>query len=170
MSGRVGSRGRPPKTTSRAFRLLALAAFARRVSQASMARQINASLRGGSVTQPTVGRWLRESLAGFARPTVAIKRPDDLEVRVVCLLFRRSPARALPLVQLLAREPYVSRVEHWRGEVNVFAEAMSLDERPIDDLIARYEPDFVYGLVERRERTRAVLRRLGREDARHGQD
>jgi hypothetical protein len=60
-------------------------------------------------------------------------------------------------------EAHVSRVELWRGETSVFAEVMALDQRPIDDLIDRYEPDLVYPLVERRERTRAVLRRLGQQ-------
>jgi hypothetical protein len=68
-------------------------------------------------------------------------------------------------MRMLARERHVSRVEHWRGEVNVFAEVMGLDERAIDDLIARYEPDAVYPLIERRERSHVVLRRLGRQAA-----
>jgi hypothetical protein len=155
------TRGRPTKTGSRAFRLLALAAFARPLSQDAITARINAVLGPDFVRQPTVGKWLHTQLARFARPTVAIKRPDDLEIRVACLLFRRAPARAIPLMQTLTREPHVSRVEHWRGEVNVFAEVMALDERAIDDLIARYEPDAVYQLVERRERSRAVLRYLG---------
>jgi hypothetical protein len=155
-------RGRPPKTASRAFRLLALAAFARRLSQDAITARINDGLNE-SVTQPTVRKWLRGQLARYARPTVSIKRPDDLEIRVACLLFRRSPARARPLMRMLSMEPHVSRVEFWRGETNVFAEVMALDDRPIDEIIERYEPDFVYPLVERCERTRAVLRRLGEQ-------
>jgi hypothetical protein len=130
-----------------------------------MTAQVNSVLGSDFIRQPAVGRWLHNQLARFARPTVAIKRPDDLEIRVACLLFRRSPARAVPLVRLLSREPHVSRVEHWRGEVNVFAEVMALDERGIDDVIARYEPDAVYQLVERSERSRVVLRRLGEQAA-----
>lgn len=164
MPGQIARRpGRPAKTESRGFRLLALAAVARPLSQERITERINDVLGERFVSQPTVGKWLHGQLARFARPTISIKRPDDAEIHVGCLLFRRSPARALPLMRLLAREPHVSRVERWRGEVNVFAEVMALDDRPIDDLIARYEPDAVYALVERRERTRAVLRRLGRQ-------
>jgi len=158
-------RGRPTKTDSTAFRLLALAAFARPISQDAIAAQVNRGLSPDEVSQPTVGKWLRRGLVRFARPTISIKRPEDLDLRVACFLFRREPARAQPLVRLLAREHLVSRVEYWRGEVNVFAEVMALDSRGIDDLIERFEPDFVYELIERRERSRAVLRRLGREAA-----
>jgi hypothetical protein len=164
MAGQLARpRGRPPKTASRAFRLLALSAFARRISQEAITARINRVMGADFVSQPTVGKWLHSELATLARPTVAIKRPDDLEIHVASLLFERSPARAIPLMRLLARERYVSRVEHWRGEVTVFAEVMALDQRAVDDLIARYEPDAVYPLVERRERSRAVLGRLGRQ-------
>lgn len=166
MAGQTAaSRGRPPKTSSRAFRLLALAAAARPVSQERVTEWINLVLGERFVSQPTVGKWLHDELPRLARPTLSIRRPDDVDVHVACLLFRRSPARARPLMRRLAREPHISRVEHWRGEVNVFAEAIALDERPIDDLIERYEPDAVYPLVERRESLRAVLRRLGRQAA-----
>ena len=161
----VRGRGRPSKTDSTAFRLLALSAFARPISQDAIAAQVNRGLSPDSVSQPTVRTWLRGSLARFARPTISLKRPEDLDLRVACLLFRREPARAKPLMRLLAREPLVSRVEHWRGEVNVFAEVMALDTRDIDDLVERFEPDVVYELIERRERSRAVLRRLGRRAA-----
>jgi hypothetical protein len=56
----------------------------------------------------------------------------------------------------------VSRAEHWRGEHNVFAEVMAVDTRQIEDLVEKFEPDSVYELLERRERTRGVLRHLGK--------
>jgi len=162
MSGRTPlSRGRPPKTDSRSFRLLALAAFCRPLSQEAITGRINRVLGPRYVTQPTVGKWLHRELARYARPTVAIKRPDDLEIHVACLLFRRDPARARPLMRRLALERHVSRVERWVGEVNVFAEVMAIDSRDIDDIVERYEPDFVYGLIERRDRARVTLRHLG---------
>ena len=164
MGGQIARRrGRPRKTASRAFRLLVLAGFARPLSQERLAAQVSAALGDDSVSQPTVGKWLHYELARFARPTVAIKRPDDLEIRVAFLLFRRAPARAIPLMRTLARELHVSRVERWRGDVSVFAEVIALDERAIDDVIARYEPDAVYQLIERRERARVALRRVGRQ-------
>jgi hypothetical protein len=164
MSGQpLRARGRPPKTSSLAFRLAALAAAGRPISQERISAQINRVLNPASVTQPTVGKWLRHQLPRYARTTVSIKRPDQVEIHVACLLFRRAPARAMPLLRQLAREPLVSRVEYWRGETNVFAEVMALDEQGVEDIIARYEPDAVYSLVERHERTRAVLRRLARE-------
>ena len=57
----------------------------------------------------------------------------------------------------------MSRVEHWRGEVNVFAEAIALDPQDLEDLIERYEPEAVYELIERHERTRVPLRRLAKQ-------
>lgn len=134
-----------------------------------MAERINADLRRVrsadpvSVTQPAVRRWLRADLPRLARPTVSIKRPEAVGLRAACFLFRREPARARDLVRLLARERLVSRVELWRGETNVFAEILALDTREIDALVEKYEPNAVYELLERCERTRGVLRHLGRE-------
>lgn len=172
MTGReTRRRGRPRKTAAPAFQLLALAQLARRVSQERLAQQVSAEIARASpppppeplsVTQPAVHRWLRSDYPRLARPTVSLKRPEDLGLRVACVLFRRPPARALALVQLLGREPSVSRVEHCRGDFNVAAELLVLDTRDIDDFVQRYEPDAIYELLERREQTRAVLRRLGR--------
>jgi hypothetical protein len=170
MSGRlIAGPGRPAKTASPAFRLLALAWFARRLSQERMTAGVNADLSRGSasstplsVAQPAMRRWLLSELPRLARPTVSIKRPELLGVRVACFIFRRQPARAQDLIRLLSREPLVSRVEYWRGEHNVFAEVMALDTEEIEDLIERFEPDAVYDLIERRERTRGVLRYLGK--------
>jgi hypothetical protein len=172
MHGRTpGLRGRPAKTAAPAFRLLALAWSARHLSQEHLAERVNADLAQASsgpppeplsVTQPAVGRWLRSDFPRLARPTVSIKRPEMLGLRIACMLFRREPARARDLIRLLLREPLVSRVEYWRGEHNVFAEVIALDTREIDELVERFEPEVVYEQLERHERTRGVLRRLGK--------
>lgn len=44
------------------------------------------------------------------------------------------------------------------GEVNVFAEVMATDSRDIDDIVERYEPNYVHALIERRDRMRVALR------------
>jgi hypothetical protein len=165
-------RGRPPKTANPAFRLLALSWFARRLSQERLADAVNRDLARASpppppvplsIAQPALRRWLRSELPRLARPTVSIKRPELLGLRVACLLFRRQPARARDLLRLLSQEALVSRAEYWRGDYNVFAEVIALDTRQIDDLIDKFEPDAVYELLERRERTRVALRNLGKQ-------
>jgi hypothetical protein len=158
-------RGRPSKISRPEFTLLALAAFARRGSQEQLAARIASDL-GESVSQPSVRAWLLGSLPRLARPTVALKRPDRVGVRIGCLLFRVPPGRARALSRRLSREPLVSRVDRWRGEVNVFAEVVALDPEELEDLIERYEPDAVYDVIERNERCRVPLRELGRRLAR----
>jgi hypothetical protein len=106
---------------------------------------------------------VRTALLDLIDPTISIRRPEVLGLRVVCLLFRRDPARALQLVKLLAREENINRVDKWRGEFNVFAEAVVSDSRVIDDLVERYEPDALYEVVERIERLPDVLEYLGRQ-------
>src|SRR4051812_16123394 len=78
-------RGRPAKIGSPVFRLLALAWYARRLSQESLAERVNTDIRASSppappeplsVTQPAVRRWLRQELPRLARPTVSLKRPE----------------------------------------------------------------------------------------------
>jgi hypothetical protein len=139
-----------------------LAAHARDLSQAAMAEHISAVIRPESVTQPTVGKWVRDVLPELATPTIALHRPDDLQLRVVCLLFNRKPAFALKLIELLRGEPLVARVEQWRGEMNVFAEAVAFDSRDIDDLVERYEPDCLYEVVERIDKTAYALEHVAR--------
>jgi hypothetical protein len=163
MTGQARLRGRPAKTESLAFQLLALAAHARHLSQDGIAARVNGALDPDTVSQPTVGKWLRDALPDLVDPSVAIRRPDDLGLRVACLLFRRKPADALKLVKRLAAEPLVSRVEQWRGETNVFAEVVVLDSRDIDKLVARYKPDSVYEVVERIDAVPDVLEHLGRQ-------
>jgi len=162
MSGQPRVRGRPAKAESLSFQLLVLAAYARRLSQRGITDRINAVIAPDSVSQPTVGKWVRDVLPDLVSPTVAIGRPDDFQLQVICLLFHRTPAAALKLVQLLRREPLVSRAEQWRGEMNVFAEVVALDSRDIDDLVERYEPDHLYEVVERVDRISDALEHVGR--------
>ena len=162
MTGQARSRGRPAKAESLAVQLLTLAAHARDLSQAAIADRVCSFIHPESVTQPTIGKWVRQVLPELATPTIAIHRPDSLQLRVVCLLFNRKPARALQLIALLRDEPLVARVEQWRGEMNVFAEVIALDSRAIDDLIERYEPDFLYEVVERIDRTADALEHVAR--------
>lgn len=162
MSGRARSRGRPAKAESLAVQLLTLAAHARDLSQAAIADRVCGFIHPESVTQPTIGKWVRDVLPGLATPTIALNRPDALHLRVVCLLFNRSPAHALKLIQLLRAEPLVARVEQWRGEMNVFAEVLALDSRDIDDLVERYEPDYLYEVVERIDKTADALEHVAR--------
>lgn len=143
------------------MQLLTLAAHARDLSHRAIAERVSASIAPESVSQPTIGKWVRDVLPEIAEPTTAIRRPDRLQVRVVCLLFQRKPALALKLIELLRREPLVSRVEQWRGEMNVFAEVVALDFAEIDDLVERYEPDHLYEVVERSDRLPDVLEELG---------
>jgi hypothetical protein len=143
--------------------LLALAFHARHLSQDAVTAQINSAIGPESVTQPTVGKWLREKLPEISDPTIAVRRPDDLQLRFVCLFFRRDPARALKLVKLLAAEPHVSRIEQWRGEFNVFAEVVVSDSRAVDDLVERYEPEALHEMVERIERLPQVLEHVARQ-------
>jgi hypothetical protein len=158
----VQRRGRPGKVELAGFELLALAAFARPGSQKVLGDRIGADL-GTTVHQPTVRNWLLRRLPRLARPTVSIKRPDDLGLRLAYLMFRREPARAIALARVLAREPLVSRVERWAGEVNVVAEVMTCHQEQLDALVERFEPDEVHELVSRVERARVPLRNLGRE-------
>jgi hypothetical protein len=160
MIGQARGRGRPAKSESLAFQLLALAAHARRLSQEGIRDRMNAAIAPDSVSQPTVGKWVREVLPGIATPTVVIHRPDDLKLQVTYLLFKRKPALALKLIALLRREPFVSRVEQLRGEMNVFAEVVTADPRSIDDLVERYEPDHLYDVVDRSDRLPDVLEHL----------
>jgi hypothetical protein len=132
-----------------------------------MANRINEGLAPEHVSQPTLGKWVRDAVDELATSTLAVIRPDDVGLRAVCLLFRRKPAEALKLVQLLAQEPLVSRVEQWRGEMNVFAEVVALDSRTIDDFVERYEPDRLYEVVDRVDRLPNVLEHLGRQVAGH---
>jgi hypothetical protein len=46
--------------------------------------------------------------------------------------------------------------------MNVFAEMIALDSRAIDDLVERYEPDFLYEVVERIDRTADALEHVAR--------
>lgn len=162
MSGRARARGRPAKAESLTVQLLTLAAHARDLSQAAAAARISAVIQPESVTQPTVGKWVREVLPELATPTIALHRPDDLQLRVVSLLFNRKPALALKLIELLRGEPLVARVEQWRGEMNVFAEVIALDSRDVDDLVEFYEPDYLYEVVERIDKTADALEHLAR--------
>lgn len=162
MVGQVRSRGRPAKAESLAFQFLTLAAHARDLSQAAIAERICSVIHPDSVTQPTVGKWMREVLPELATPTIALRRPEDVQLRVVCLLFNRNPALALKLIELLRSEPMVARVEQWRGEMNVFAEVIALDSRDIDDLVERYEPEFLYEVVDRIDKTADALEHVGR--------
>lgn len=162
MVGQARPRGRPAKAESLVVQLLTLAAHARDLSQAAIAERICAVIHPDSVTQPTVGKWVRDVLPGLATPSIALRRPDDLQLRVVCLLFNRKPALALKLIALLRREPFVARVEQWRGEMNVFAEVIALDSRDIDDLVERYEPDDLYEVIERIDKTPDALEHVGR--------
>ena len=82
-------------------------------------------------------------------------------LRVVYLMFRRDPARAVALSRVLAREPLVSRVERWAGEVNVVAEVMTLNQEQLDKLIERFEPDQIEEVLTRVDRIRVPLRNLG---------
>jgi len=162
MTGQARLRGRPAKAESLAVQLLTLAAHARDLSQAAMAQRICSVIHPESVTQPTVGKWVREVLPELATPTIALRRPDDVQLCVVCLLFNRKPALALKLIELLRAEPLVARVEQWRGEMNVFAEVVALGSRDIDDLVERYDPDCLYELVERIDKTADALEHVGR--------
>jgi hypothetical protein len=56
----------------------------------------------------------------------------------------------------------VARVEQWRGEMNVFAEVIALESRDIDDLVERYEPEFLYEVVNRIDKTADALEHVGR--------
>lgn len=161
MTGQARPRGRPAKAESLSVQLLTLAAHARDLSQAAIAERVCSFIHPASVTQPTVGKWVREVLPEVATPTIALRRPDAVQVRVVCLVFARKPALALKLIELLRREPLVARVEQWRGEMNVFAEVVSLDSRAIDDLVERFEPDALYEVVERFDKTADTLEELG---------
>jgi hypothetical protein len=161
----IPRRGRPRKADLAGFELLALAAFARPCSQQVLGDRMGADL-GATVHQPTVRDWLLRRLPRLARPTVSIKRPDELGLRLAYLMFRREPARAVALARVLAREPLVSRVERWAGEINVVAEVMTRDQEQLDALVERFEPDEVHELVSRVERARVPLRNLGREQAR----
>jgi hypothetical protein len=105
---------------------------------------------------------LRTQFPRLARPTVSLKRPDLLGVRVGVLLFRAEPGKARALARRLAREPLVSRVDQWRGEITVCAEVIAIDVQDLEDVIERYEPAHVYELIARHERTRIPLRNLGR--------
>jgi hypothetical protein len=145
-----------------AVQLLALAAHARDLSQAAIADRVSSVIHPDSVTQPTIGKWVREALPELATPTIALRRPEDVQLRMVCLLFRRKPALALKLIALLRNEPLVARVEQWRGEMNVFAEVIALDSRDIDDLVERYEPDSLYEVVERIDKTADALEHIAR--------
>lgn len=156
------AKGRPPKTESLAFQLLALAAHARRLSQEGIRDRMNTALAPDSVSQPTIGKWIREALPSLATPTAALHRPDDLGLRVTYLLFKRTPALALKLIELLRREPLVSRVEQLRGEMNVFAEVITRDSRDVDDFVERYEPESLYEVVVRSDRLPDVLEHLAR--------
>lgn len=149
------------------FELLALAAFARPGSQREIAERISANLRSG-VSQPTVRTWLRTQLPRLARPTVSIKEPREIGVRIVLFLFRRKPASGVALSRTLAREPLVSRIDRLSGAVNLAAEVVVGDQSQLDDLIERFEPDEVHEIVRRVERTRVPLRHLGRAAARNG--
>jgi hypothetical protein len=108
-----------------------------------------------------VRSWLLTRLPRLARPSVSIKQPGDLGLRVVYLMFRRDPARAVALSRVLAREPLVSRVERWAGEVNVVAEVMTLNQEQLDKLIERFEPDQIEEVLTRVDRIRVPLRNLG---------
>lgn len=163
MPGRISRRtGRPRKADLPGFDLVALAAFSRRRSQQALAERIGSDL-GTDLHQPTVRTWLLRRLPGLARPTVSIKRPGALGLRLVYMMFRREPARAAALARVLARERLVSRVERWAGEVNVVAEVMARDQQQLDDLVERFEPDEIHEVVTRVERSRVPLRHLGRE-------
>jgi hypothetical protein len=162
MTGQARGKGRPAKSESLAFQLLALAAHARRLSQEGIRDRMNTALAPDSISQPTVGKWIREALPSLATPTAAIHRPDDLGLRVTYLLFKRKPALALKLIGLLRREPLVSRVEQLRGEMNVFAEVITSDSRGVDDLVERYEPDSLCEVVDRSDRLPDVLEHLAR--------
>lgn len=162
MTRQARSRGRPAKAESLAVQLLTLAAHARDLSQAAIADRVCSFIHPESVTQPTVGKWVREVLPELATPTIALRRPEDVKLRVVCLLFNRKPARALQLIALLRDEPLIARVEQCRGEMNVFAEVIAPDSRDIDDLVERYEPDFLYEVVERIDKTADTLEHVGR--------
>jgi hypothetical protein len=160
MTGQERGRGRPAKSESLAFQLLALAAHARRLSQDGITNHINSRIAPDSVSQPTVGKWIRDALPDLATPTSAIHRPDDLQLQITYLFFARKPALALKLIRLLRREPLVSRIEHLRGEMNVFVEVVTTNSRDIDDLVERYEPDHLYEVVERSDHLPDVLEHL----------
>jgi hypothetical protein len=153
MTGQARGKGRPAKSASLAFQLLALAAHARRLSQEGVRDRMNNVLAPESVSQ---------ALPSLATPTVAIHRPDDLGLRVTYLIFKRKPALALKLIELLRREPLVSRVEQLRGEMNVLAEVITSDSRDVDDLVERYEPDTLYEVVDRSDRLPDVLEHVAR--------
>jgi hypothetical protein len=161
VSGHRGSTlGRPSKTENLRFRLLALAGFAEgRRSQRQLAESVNGQLPKAEqrVTAPTVGAWLHREFERYAQPTITITDPHLLELRVVRLLFRVKPAQAAALEKRLMKEPHISRVERWSGEVPVAAEAVVRDSRDLDQLAGRLNPNQVYDVVKSRDRLADAL-------------
>lgn len=109
------------------------------------------------VTAPTVGAWLHREFDGLAQPTVVIRDPHLLELRVVRLLFRARPAEAVDLETRLTSERHISRVERWSGEITVAAEAVVRDSDDLDQLVRRLNPDQTYDVVSCRDQLAGAL-------------